>query len=520
MRQDCLVSVHGVTKPYNAPQTKRRWSSGTTILPGRSTRGSKLPLIPLGTLSIKQRSGLTTSYFVRAVAVNLPASLLTKLQQVYQHLSKQNESKNCGNTCDRFDKQCIRVFLKTKMNVNKFTSKTGNLLEVERDAEISESRVLEDLDKCSSGPSYHLVNVLFGVIPISSPNIHLDYGDSTLPAKDIQCINTQLDESQRESVRFALQQREVAVIHGPPGTGKTTTVVEIILQAVKLKMKVLACAPSNVAVDNLVERLGKQVKIVRLGHPARQLQHTHKYSLDAILSRSDGAKIVQDIRKDIDKSLSKCKKTRERGEKEGLKREVRDLKKELRQREAAAIKDVLITADVVLTTNISASLDGPLKQLKADHFSLAVIDECAQALEASCWIPLLQVPRCVLAGDHQQLPPTVISNQASKDGLSVSLMERIIDLYGDGVVRMLTIQYRMNADIMKWSSQRLYDDKLQAHESVASHLLKDLPNIEETKDTCTALVLIDTTGCDLHELQIPDEMSKGNEGNKYIQNKS
>ncbi|XP_028515203.1 DNA-binding protein SMUBP-2 [Exaiptasia diaphana] len=280
---------------------------------------------------------------------------------------------------------------------------------------------------------------------------------------------------------------------------------------------VLACAPSNIAVDNLVEKLAKnKAKVVRLGHPARLLSSIQHYSLDAILTASDSTSIIQDVRKDIDKALSKSRKSKEPSERRHLRQEIKTLRKELRQREEKAMKEVLIGAEVVLATNTSAGNDGPLGRLPMDHFDLVVIDEAAQALEASCWIPLLRAPRCILSGDHHQLPPTIVSPEAAKKGLDVTLMERVVKQYDDKVVRMLTTQYRMHESIMKWSSEQLYNNQLKADSSVQHHLLKDLPNVQETEETTIPLLLIDTTGCDVMELEVEDELSKGNEGEADI----
>ncbi|XP_068723115.1 DNA-binding protein SMUBP-2-like [Montipora capricornis] len=376
---------------------------------------------------------------------------------------------------------------------------------------------LDSLSKYRDGPAAHLIDVFFGNV---SPGPPLQIRPYTEGTANIPCefFNEDLDNSQRQAVKFALCQREVAIVHGPPGTGKTTTVVEIILQAVKkFNMKVLACAPSNVAVDNLVEKLVKvKVKVVRLGHPARLLSVVQEHSLDALLSNSDGTAIVQDVRKDIDDTLTKVRKSKNVSEKKHLKQEIKSLREELRQREAKAITEILTKADVVLATNTSASVDGPLKHVKPEHFDLVIIDEAAQSLEAGCWVPLLQAKRCVLAGDHLQLPPTIISKEAAKQGLEVTLMERLIKLLGDDVVRMLTTQYRMNEAIMKWSSEKLYEGRLQADASVKNHLLKDLPGIEETEETILPLLLIDTTGCDVSEKEVEDEVSKGNEGEADI----
>ncbi|OWF38482.1 DNA-binding protein SMUBP-2-like [Mizuhopecten yessoensis] len=366
-------------------------------------------------------------------------------------------------------------------------------------------RELQSLPPC---PVSQLVGVLFGERELTPPYI----------TKEITFVNQNLDDSQREAVRFALSQPEVAVIHGPPGTGKTTTVVEAITQAVKLGNKVLTCAPSNIAVDNLVERLARnKLKIVRLGHPARVLPHIQKYSLDAILANSEETKLVEDVRKDIDKAWSQMKKTRDKGEKHTLRGEMKFLRKELAQREQAATKEILKRADVVLATLTSASPEGPIKFLDANHFNLTVIDECSQAIEVACWIPLMRAPRCVLAGDHLQLPPTILSQEAAKDGLEVTLMERIIDLYHTKVIRMLTTQYRMHQLIMQWSSDQLYHSKLTAHPTVAGHLLGDMEgvNIEE-EEASFPLLMIDTAGCDLNEMDTPEEISKGNEGEADI----
>ncbi|XP_019934560.2 DNA-binding protein SMUBP-2 [Paralichthys olivaceus] len=365
-------------------------------------------------------------------------------------------------------------------------------------------KALNALNRYGNGPAANLINVLFGD---SKPSAQSQ-------PNEVEFSNLNLDESQREAVSFALSQRELAVIHGPPGTGKTTTVVEIILQAVKQGQKILCCASSNVAVDNLVERLARcKAKVLRLGHPARLLESIQKHSLDAILAQSDNANIITDIRKDMDKAFSAMKKkTHEKGERFNFRREIGELRKELKTREATAIAQILKSADVVLSTNTGACNDGPLKFLPAEHFDWVVIDECAQALESSCWIALLRARKCILAGDYKQLPPTIKSQTAASKGLSLSLMERLIQMYGDSVVRMLTVQYRMNSAIMDWASKEMYQGRLTAHSSVERHLLKDLPGVTCVDETSTPLLLIDTSGCGLSEMEVPDEQSKGNQG--------
>ncbi|NXC49988.1 SMBP2 protein, partial [Penelope pileata] len=364
-------------------------------------------------------------------------------------------------------------------------------------------KALNALKQYHGGPASHLIDVLFFSSDLSP----------FIETKPLKLYNDSLDTSQREAVSFSLSQRELAIVHGPPGTGKTTTIVEIILQAVQQGLKVLCCAPSNVAVDNLVERLaGYKARILRLGHPARLLEPIQQHSLDAVLARGDNAQIVADIRKDIDQAFAKTKKAQDKGERSHFLSEIKALRKELKEREETAMAAALTHASVVLATNTGASSDGPLKLLPENHFDLVVIDECAQALEASCWIPLLKAPKCILAGDHKQLPPTIISHKAAAKGLSLSLMERLTQRYGEQAVKMLTVQYRMHQAIMEWASSELYGGRLTAHPSVAQHLLKDLPGVSSTEETTTPLLLIDTAGCGLLELEVEDEQSKGNPG--------
>ncbi|KAK1161612.1 DNA-binding protein SMUBP-2 [Acipenser oxyrinchus oxyrinchus] len=383
-----------------------------------------------------------------------------------------------------------------------------NLLKLANDVTYKRLKnALNSLNQYSAGPASNLIGVLFGY---SEPS-------PCQETKALDLYNSSLDESQKEAVCFSLSQKELAIIHGPPGTGKTTTVVELILQAIKLGLKILCCAPSNVAVDNLVERLARfKAKVLRLGHPARLLESIQKYSLDAVLAHSDNTQIIADIRKDIDQAFAKMKKSRDKGDRSHLRSEIKTLRRELRGREETAITQILKRAEVVLATNTGASADGPLKLLPNDYFDIVVIDECAQALEGSCWIPLLKAPKCILAGDHKQLPPTIKSHTAAAKGLSLSLMERLIQKYGDQVVKMLTVQYRMNHSIMQWASEQMYAGRLTAHSSVEGHLLKDLPGVIPNEETSIPLLLIDTASCGLFELEVEDEQSKGNPGEVEI----
>ncbi|KAJ7513493.1 hypothetical protein O6H91_23G002000 [Diphasiastrum complanatum] len=332
------------------------------------------------------------------------------------------------------------------------------------------------------GPAADLVPVLFGSKRPTFSQKPISFSP----------FNKGLDNSQAAAVSKALGAHDVLLLHGPPGTGKTTAVLEIILQEVKRGSKVLACAASNIAVDNMVERLAcHKVKLVRLGHPARLLPQILESSLDAQVLKGDNSSLANDIRKEIKVLNSKFLKTRDRKSRGELRRELRQLGKEERKRQQQAISDVIRDSNVILTT-----LTGALsRQLQDVSFDVVIIDEAAQALEVACWIALLKGRRCILAGDHLQLPPTIQSVEADKGGLGRTLFERLAAMYGNEVMVMLTVQYRMHHLIMEWSSQELYGGKIQAHGSVNRHTLYDLEDVQKASATEPTLILIDSSGC-------------------------
>ncbi|KAK4581580.1 hypothetical protein RGQ29_024970 [Quercus rubra] len=352
------------------------------------------------------------------------------------------------------------------------------------------------------GPASDLIPVLFGE---RQPTVTKKNVTFTL-------FNSNLDHSQKDAISKALSSKNVFLLHGPPGTGKTTTVVEIILQEVKRGSKILACAASNIAVDNIVERLvPHRVKLVRLGHPARLLPQVLESALDAQVLRGDNSALASDIRKEMKALNGKLLKTKDKSTRREIQKELRTLSKEERKRQQLAVTDVIKNADVVLTT-----LTGALShKLDNTSFDLVIIDEAAQALEIACWIALLKGSRCILAGDHLQLPPTIQSVEAERKGLGRTLFERLADMYGDEVVSMLTVQYRMHELIMNWSSKELYSSKVKAHPCVAAHMLFDLEDVKRTTSTEPTLLLIDIAGCDMEEKK-DEEDSTLNEGEAEV----
>ncbi|HWG44394.1 MAG TPA: AAA domain-containing protein [Gemmataceae bacterium] len=334
---------------------------------------------------------------------------------------------------------------------------------------------------------------------------------SFAPPPDMTPLDAALNESQREAVRFALAAKDVAVIHGPPGTGKTTTLVELIRHAVRRGEKVLVCAPSNLAVDNLLERLlahGEQA--VRLGHPARVLPQLREHTLDLMVENHSDVKLARKFAKEAFALFRQAKKwTRARpepGARRDLRQEGRSLLADARRLEAQAVESILNAAPILCAT--MTGLDSEI--IGRRPFDLLVLDEACQTTEPGCWIPLLRSARVVLAGDHCQLPPTVVSADAARLGFGVSLLERLVSLYGATVTRRLDVQYRMHEAIMGFSSREFYEDALIADASVAGHRLCDLPGVRAEPLTEQPVQFIDTAGAGYDEEVEPDGESRLN----------
>ncbi|CAI0377073.1 unnamed protein product [Linum tenue] len=227
--------------------------------------------------------------------------------------------------------------------------------------------------------------------------------------------------------------------------------------------------------------------------------------------RGDNSSLANDIRKEMKTLNGKLLKTKDKNTRREIQKELRTLTKEERKRQQLAVMDVIKTSDVVLTTLTGAAS----RKLDSTSFDLVIIDEAAQALEIACWMPLLKGSRCILAGDHLQLPPTIQSVEAEKKGLGRTLFERLADLYGDEVTSMLTVQYRMHELIMNWSSKELYDSKIEAHPRVAAHALYDLEGTNKSTSTEATLLLVDIAGCDMEEKK-DEEDSTLNEGEAKV----
>ncbi|MEX0819442.1 MAG: AAA domain-containing protein [Pirellulaceae bacterium] len=322
-----------------------------------------------------------------------------------------------------------------------------------------------------------------------------------------------LNDSQIAAVRSALAADDLAMIHGPPGTGKTTTVVAIIRQAVAQGEKVLACAPSNMAVDNLFEKLlAGGARVVRLGHPARVMPELRTHTLDLMVDEHDDMRVAKKLTRDAHALFARAGRyTRSRpapGEKKSQREEAKSMLDDARRLERQVVQQILDGADVLCAT--LTGLDSEL--LGRRTFDWLVVDEACQTTEPTCWIPLSRCERILLAGDHCQLPPTVVSREAIKEGFAVSLFERLVALHGEHASHRLTVQYRMHEQIMDFSSQQFYESSLLADDSVRRHLLHELPEVSHCEMTSSPIEFVDTAGAGYDEELEPDGESRRNPG--------
>ena len=273
-----------------------------------------------------------------------------------------------------------------------------------------------------------------------------------------------LNTSQERAVNDVLRAKDVRVLHGPPGTGKTTTLVEAINETLMRETQVLVCAQSNTAVDWISEKLVDcGIPVLRLGNPTRvndkMLSFTYEHRF---ADHPDYPKLWQ-VRRTIREMR---RKRRESGERFHQRLD--------RLKEVAVELEVRINADIFGQVRVIAStLVGAGNKLLDGHkFGTLFIDEAAQALEAACWIPIRRASRVIFAGDHCQLPPTVKSLEALKGGLGTTLMERIVKNKPE-CVSLLEVQYRMNDEIMQFSSDFFYHGKMKSVPEVAHRLIHE-----------------------------------------------
>ena len=331
--------------------------------------------------------------------------------------------------------------------------------------------------------------------------------DDALGAKEMEGLNP----SQNDAVNLIRVAEDLAIIHGPPGTGKTTTLVKAIAETLKNEKQVMVCAASNMATDLLTEKIAQQgIRVLRLGHPARVSEEVLQHCLDLQVSLHPSFKDMKQFRKDADSIRKKALKFKrnfgreEREKRRDMLAEAKACQKQARDMEDFILYDLLSKAQAITCTLTGAAT----RMLRDRRFSTIFIDEAAQATEAATWIPIRMADRVVFAGDHCQLPPTVKSQEAARQGLATSLFEKCIERQPKQAV-MLRRQYRMNKAIMGFSNQEFYDNGLEADESVAEHRLDER---EEKALLYRPMEFVDTAGCGFEEEQNPETMSLHNTG--------
>jgi len=407
--------------------------------------------------------------------------------------------------------------------------------------DITYQRMLENLIKLPFHSNRKLIKKLLGFSHIEE-----------VKDPEFDLANGKLDSSQRKAVRRATNARSLFCIHGPPGTGKTTTLAAVMEELVSRDKKILATAASNTAVDNIVEFLiDKNLEVVRVGHPARVTPYLRKISLDYKVQghpkyqRSrELIEEAKELRKEQDsyqfpsgryrRGMSDSQihqlarkgsgsrgvsrdKIKEMSSWLELQEEIDKLYEQSQKLEDEAINDIIEASDVVCTTNSTAGSS----LLEGRTFDVAAIDEATQSTEPSCLIPINKAAKVIMAGDHKQLPPTILAEEAKKE-LQVTLFEKLVSRKGGSITEMLLTQFRMHEKIMDFPNRTFYDNNLKADSSVADNTLSNLlpdshaveesghPWLSEALDPEQPVSFLDTVNIDAGERQRTGSTSREN----------
>lgn len=283
-----------------------------------------------------------------------------------------------------------------------------------------------------------------------------------------------LNPTQEQAVNDVLRAKDVAIVHGPPGTGKTTTLVEAIRETLMRESQVLVCAQSNMAVDWISEKLvDRGINVLRIGNPTRVNDKMLSFTYERRFEGHPDYPQLWALRK----AIRDLRSHRKRGD-EKYHQKLESLKSRATELEIRINSELFGEARVIASTLVGSAN----RLLDGQKYNTLFIDEAAQALEAACWIPMRRVGRIVMAGDHCQLPPTVKSIAALKAGLGKTLMERIVETHPEAVT-LLKTQYRMNDDIMRFSSNYFYNGQVESAPDVRFRGILDLDTPMEWIDT-------------------------------------
>ena len=372
--------------------------------------------------------------------------------------------------------------------------KIGIQLDFDERSYIEMERAVKDVKAAKNDRLAELRDILLG-----KKNAHFDQEHHAYELP-------QLNRSQNKAVQQILSAEDVAVIHGPPGTGKTTTLVAAIQQLIKRESPILVCAPSNSATDLLTEKLAAVgLNVVRIGNVSRVdeelLQHTIEGILQTLPEIQEVKKMkieAAKLRRDAERFKRKFG-AQERADRRNNYQAARELMQQAKMLEDYIIDKTLKEADVICSTLVGSVG----RYIEKMQFHTVIIDEAAQALEPATWIPILKAQKVVFAGDPFQLPPTVKSRKAAQEGLRITLLEKAVERLEQ--VNLLDTQYRMHHKIMGFSNSQFYHNQLQAAAAVADwqlHLSDGEPS--------PPMEFIDTAGCGFEEQINPESQSSYN----------
>lgn len=403
------------------------------------------------------------------------------------------------------------------------------------ESKTSFERMFDMIQRVRSAKNNRLARLRDIALGLKAPELN----DPVKP-ESLNFFHPNLNTQQKKAVAMALENKDVFVLHGPPGTGKTSVLVEMVRQAKERGETVLISAPSNAACDHLVEQIvasgelftqgmdrKTKLKVTRLGHPARVSPAIRDHTLSFQLVLHPYAKKLESNHAKLDQLFKQRLRRRDRREmtweeKEVMNTEIDALKAENKDIKAQIFNEVWNSTDIVVATHVVCG-DALLESKK---FDWVIIDEAGQAIEPATWIPIAHahtsgergghVSKLVLAGDHEQLPPTILSGNQGRGSLAYTLFERFHDVLPATSQLRLDLQYRMHEEIMQFSSDVFYEGALKAADANRKHTLQDLPRVSKHEITEKPVIFIDTAGLGYDEDTDEATFSRFNPGEAQI----